>query len=324
MNKKYVSYIRPEFFSEPTKTPIRNGFGDGLVSAGDANEEVVALCCDLVDSTKTADFANAYSNRFIEMGIAEQNMAGVGAGMALGGKIPFITSYAVFCPGRNWDQIRVSICYTNANVKIVGSHAGVSVGPDGATHQALEDIAITRVLPNMTVVVPADATEAKKATEALAEHVGPAYIRLARAATADVFTDKVPFEIGKAHVLRSGSDMSIIACGSMVGQVLFAAEQLFEKGIDAEVINMSTIKPFDKKTVGLSIEKTKKIVTVEEHQVAGGLGSVVAEFASGIGGYPVLRIGIDDHFGESGEPDELWNAYGLSVDAIVEKILHWK
>lgn len=321
MKKNYSEFIDPNFFTNPAKSPIRAGFGQGLVLAGDANESVVALCCDLVESTKTDAFAKKYPLRYFEIGVAEQNLVGVGAGLALSGKIPFVTSYAVFCPGRAWDQVRVSVCYNQANVKIVGSHAGLSVGPDGATHQALEDIAITRVLPNMTVVVPCDAIEARKATVSLAEHQGPAYLRLAREATAIVTTENAPFVLGRGQILRSGKNLTIIACGSMVAQALLAAEKLTDFGLDIEVINMATIKPLDRDLIKTSVEKTKQVVTIEEHQVAGGLGGAVAEYLGELGGYPVEIIGMPDSFGESGKPKELWQKYGLDVESIVTRII---
>jgi transketolase len=308
MNK----FLNPKLFSKDVEmTPTRNGYGDGVVEAGRANPNVVVLCCDLVESTRSLPFAQAFPQRFFEMGVAEQNMAGVGAGMAATGKIPFISSYAVFSPGRNWDQIRVSIAYSNLNVKIMGAHSGISVGPDGATHQALEDIAIMRVLPNMVVLAPCDAHEARKAVLAAAKYVGPVYIRFTREKTPVITRPSTPFEIGKAVVLREGSDVTLIACGPLVYEALLAAEQLSKRGIDAEVINCPSIKPLDKKTILKSVQKTGAAVTVEEHQTTGGLFGAIAEFLSQTNPVPIIPVGMDDTFGESGTPDELLTKYGM-------------
>jgi transketolase len=253
----------------------------------------------------------------VEVGVAEQNLAGLGAGFAHEGFIPFITSYATFSPGRNWDQIRVSICYSQNNVKIIGSHAGISVGPDGATHQAMEDIAITRVLPNMTVLVPADAIEARKATIAAAKLNGPVYIRLAREKTALFTTDDTPFEIGRAQIFREGKDVTIAAAGPQVYYALEAANELAKEGIEAEVINVASVKPLDEKTLVKSVKKTGCIVTAEEHQITGGVGSAVAEALSR--NYPVPQefVGMPDHFGESGEQAELIKKWGMDSKAII-------
>lgn len=306
--------------------PTRDGFGEALVTLGDKNPEVVVLTGDLSESTRCEAFAKKFPDRFIEVGVAEQNMMGLAAGLALAGKIPFLASYAVFNPGRNWDQFRVSVAYSNANVKVVGAHAGVSVGPDGATHQALEDIAITRVLPNVIVVAPCDALETRKATLALAKHVGPAYIRFTREKTPVFTTEDAPFEIGKAHVLWEGKDATIVACGPLVYEALKAAQSLkYEVGIECEVINSATIKPLDVKTIVESAKKTKHVVTVEEHQVTGGLGGAVCEALSEHFPVPVLRVGMPDAFGESGEPKELLEKYGLSSNHIkvaVRKLLN--
>ncbi len=308
MNK----FLNPKLFSKDVEMiPTRNGYGDGVVEAGRANPNVVVLCCDLVESTRSLPFAQAFPQRFFEMGVAEQNMAGVGAGMAATGKIPFISSYAVFSPGRNWDQIRVSIAYSNLNVKIMGAHSGISVGPDGATHQALEDIAIMRVLPNMVVLAPCDAHEARKAVLAAAKYVGPVYIRFTREKTPVITRPSTPFEIGKAVVLREGSDVTLIACGPLVYEALLAAEQLSKRGIDAEVINCPSIKPLDKKTILKSVQKTGAAVTVEEHQTTGGLFGAIAEFLSQTNPVPIIPVGMDDTFGESGTPDELLTKYGM-------------
>lgn len=286
----------------------RDGFGRGLLEAARADERIVGLCADLTDSTRMSYFKNEFPERFLEMGVAEQNMAAVASGLARVGKIPFIASYAVFSPGRNWEQIRTTICYNNQNVKIAGAHAGVSVGPDGATHQALEDIALMRVLPNMIVLVPADYEETRQATLAAAKHKGPVYIRFARHAS-PVFT-KHKFKIGKAEVLHKGKKATIIACGPLVYEALQAGKEA-----DCDVINCSTIKPLDKNTILKSIRKTKKIITVEEHQIAGGLGGAIAELLSG-----VKRIGINDHFGESGRPEELLKKFGLTKEDIIKVI----
>jgi transketolase len=304
---------------EIKQSPIRAGFGQGLVEAGAIDTSIVALSADLVASTKMDEFAKAYPDRYIEVGVAEQNLVTVAAGMALAGKTPFVSSYAAFSPGRNWEQIRTAICLNETNVKIIGSHAGVSVGPDGATHQMLEDIALMRVLPNMTVVVPSDAEEARKATLALAMTKGGAYLRLAREKSPVVTTAKTPFSLGKANVLRTGKDLTIVACGQMVYQSLVAAEKLAKEGIDVEVINAAVIKPFDTHTIIGSAHKTSLVLTVEEGQIAGGLGSVVAETLSDHHPVPMARIGIVDRFGESGEPNQLLEKFGLTAPHIVAR-----
>jgi transketolase len=292
--------------------PTRAGFGRGLKAAGQANELVVALCADLTDSTKMSEFKEAFPNRFVEIGVAEQNLVTVASGMARAGKIPFTSSYAAFSPGRNWEQIRTTIALNDQPVKIVGSHAGVSVGPDGATHQMLEDIALMRVLPNMVVVAPGDAVEAEKATRAIAENGKPSYIRLAREKTPIFSTDKSPFEIGKAYVLREGGDVSLLGTGTMSYQLLVAAEKLKEHGIDAEVVHVPTIKPLDDETILASVKKTGRAVTVEEAQVKGGFGGAVAELLSEELPTPMKRIGMQDRYGESGTPDELLEHFGLT------------
>lgn len=299
--------------------PIRAGFGRGLLAAGQRDKNVVALCADLTESTKMDAFANAFPERFVEIGVAEQNLATVAAGLALAGKQPFIASYAAFSPGRNWEQIRTTICLNDTNVKIVGSHAGVSVGADGATHQMLEDIALMRVLPNMRVVVPCDSVEAEKATLALAASPGPAYLRLARDKTPVVTTPETPFTLGKAQVLRAGKDMTLVACGPMVYQALVAAETLARAGVEAEVINCAVIKPLDSVTILASARRTGKVITVEEAQAAGGLGGAVAELLSEHEPLPLARIGIADQFGQSGAPNELLEHYGLTAKHIVER-----
>jgi transketolase len=297
----------------------REGFGEAMVVLGRKNEAVVALSGDLRESLRMVEFGKLFPERFVEVGVAEQNMAGVAAGMALCGKIPFVCSFAVFSPGRNWDQIRVSIAYTNANVKIVGGHTGISVGSDGATHQALEDIALMRVLPNMIVVVPADAVQAGKATLAIANHVGPCYLRLTRPKTAVFMSAASSFEIGKAQVLREGNDATIFACGPLVYHALLAAKEL-EGDVSVEVINVHTIKPLDEKTVIDSARKTGKVITLEDHQVNGGLGGAVAEVLGEKCPTKMIRMGMKDVFGESGETNELMVKYGMDKNAIVGKI----
>ena len=296
--------------------PIRKGFGRGLKIAGEKDVNVVAACADLTDSTQMSLFKESFPERFVEIGVAEQNLVTVGAGLAAMGKIPFVSSYAAFSPGRNWEQIRTTICLNNLPVRVVGSHAGISVGPDGATHQMLEDIALMRVLPNMVVIVPGDSMEAEKATLALASDARPAYLRLAREATPIITTDKTPFTIGKAYVYRSGTDVSIMTTGAMTYQAMIAAEKLAKDGIDAEVVHIPTIKPLDNVTILASAKKTKHVITVEEAQIAGGLGGAIAELLSEEHPTKLLRIGMRDRFGESGSPDELLEHFGLTAKHI--------
>ena len=299
--------------------PTRNGFGDGLVALGKEHEEVVAFGADLTDSTRVGVFRDAFPDRFIEVGIAEQNMAVIAAGMSKEGKVPFISTYGVFCPGRNWDQVRISIAYNKTNVKIAGAHAGISVGPDGATHQALEDIALMRVLPNMTVMAPCDAVQTQKATEAAYAIDGPVYLRFAREKTAVFTTDDTPFEVGKAQVLVKGHDATIVACGPFVYEALQAAESL-RGDVACEVINLHTIKPIDRKALVASAKKTGCVVTVEEHQVMGGMGSAVAEVLAKERPVPMRFVGMQDSFGESGQPEELLKKYGMTTESIVEAV----
>jgi transketolase len=296
--------------------PIRKGFGRGLQEAGNRYQNVVAACADLTDSTQMSLFKAAYPERFIEVGVAEQNLVTVGSGMAAMGKVPFVSSYAAFMPGRCWEQIRTTICLNNQPVKLVGSHAGVSVGADGATHQMLEDMALMRVLPNMVVIAPADSVEAEKATLAMAKDKRPNYIRLAREATPVFTTKDTPFEIGKAYVYAEGEDVTIIATGTMTYQALVAAEKLFKQGIDAEVIHCPTIKPLDADTIIRSAKRTKRVITVEEGQAAGGLGAAVAELLREHYPVPIRRIGMQDRFGESGDPTELLDHFGLDAKHI--------
>jgi transketolase len=296
--------------------PIRAGFGRGLVEAGRRNKQVVGICADLTGSTKMDEFAKMFPDRFIEAGIAEQNIVTVGSGLAAMGKVPFVSSYAAFSPGRNWEQIRTTICLNDRPVKIIGSHAGLSVGPDGATHQVLEDMALMRVLPNMLVFAPCDAVEAEKITLAMAENDKPNYLRLAREETPIITTTKTPFVIGKAYVFHEGSDITLIATGTMTYHALVAAAMLKKDGISAEVIHVPTIKPLDEQTILRSAKKTGAVITAEEGQIAGGLGGAVAELLSEQLPVPLRRIGINDHFGESGTPAELFRHFGLDATHI--------
>lgn len=298
----------------------RDGFGRGLLAAGKKYPNVWVVSADLSESTRVTDFAAAYPKRFVEVGVAEQNALGVAAGLSFEGVIPFVCSFAVFSPGRTWDQLRVSVCYSNANVKIVGHHTGVSVGADGATHQALEDVAITRCLPNLTVIVPADAAEAERATLAAARHRGPVYLRLGREPGA-AFTNKLnkKFTIGKANILRRGRDVTIIGCGPLLERCLQAADILHTQGVSAEVINCHTIKPLDAATLLKSVRKTGAVVTVEEHQAAGGLGSAVAELLAVSKPTPQEFVAMPNQFGQSGAPQSLLTYYGFTARAIVQK-----
>lgn len=310
MTQMYLTaWDRKEAVSEP----IRKGFGRGLLQAGKDDERIVAACADLTASTAMDLFQKEFPDRFVEIGVAEQNLVTVGAGMAAMGKVPFVSSYAAFSPGRNWEQIRTTICLNNQPVRIVGSHAGISVGPDGATHQMLEDIALMRVLPNMVVIAPCDSVEAEKATLALAADKRPAYLRLAREATPVLTTTKTPFEIGKAYVFREGKDVTLLGTGTMTYHMLAAAELLAKDGIDAEVIHVPTIKPLDAHTIVKSLHKTGAAVTAEEAQIKGGFGGAVAELLSEQYPAPLYRIGMQDRFGESGKPEELMTHFGLDA-----------
>lgn len=303
--------------------PTRDGFGLGFLQAADENPAVVGLCADLTESTRMEAFAKKYPARFVEMGVAEQNMASVASGLAAVGKIPFITSYAMFSPGRNWEQIRTTICYNNRNVKIIGSHAGVSVGPDGATHQAIEDIAIMRVIPNMRVFAPCDMHEAKKITYAVSKINGPDYIRLTREKTPVFTTEETPFEIGKAQIFWDADgmpDVAIIACGPLVHNAVLAAAELEKGGMKIRVINYSSIKPIDEETIIHAAKDAGAIVTVEEHQVSGGMGSAVAEVLAKNYPVPIEFIGVQNRFGESGNPNELVEAFGMGVSHIKEAV----
>jgi transketolase len=313
--------LNPKLFSNDIEMKsTRDGFSEGLLLAAEENPNVVALCADLTESVKMDAFAKKYPERFVEMGIAEQSMASVASGMAHEGKVPFMASYAIFSPGRNWEQIRTTICYNNANVKIIGSHGGVTVGEDGGSHQCLEDIALARVLPNMTVIVPCDAIEAKKAILAVSRIKTPAYIRLSRPKTPVITTEETPFEIGKSQVMyrSENAQVGIVATGPFLYNSIVAARVLAEEGITASVLNLSTIKPLD--TEGLlkfAKESGGKIVTVEEHQIAGGMGSALAEFFAEQFPIAMEFVGVKDRFGQSGKPEELINHYGLDREAII-------
>jgi transketolase len=306
------------------RVPLRNGFGEGLVFAADNNTHVMGLCADLTGSTKMDAFAKKYPERFIEMGVAEQNLSTVAAGLAKMGKIPYFSSYAMFSPGRNWEQIRTTICYNDVHAILVGSHAGVSVGPDGATHQAIEDIAITRVIPNMTVLVPADVHEARKATEAAANLSGAVYLRLAREKTPVVTTPDTPFTVGKAYYAwkskKERADVTLIVAGPLLHNALLVAKELEEKDIGVTVVNCHTVKPLDTETIIQSAKNAGAVVTIEEHQVAGGMGSAVAECLAKNYPVPIEFIGVLDRFGESGEPDELLEHFGMGTTHIIKAV----
>ena len=335
-------HLNPKLFEEDIEqVPTRDGFGEGLVLAGEADKNVVALCADLTESTRIQAFKDKFPERYFEVGVAEQNLVTVASGMAAVGKVPFTSSYATFSPGRNWEQIRTTIAYNDQPVKIIGSHAGISVGPDGATHQALEDLALMRALPNMVVISPADAIEAKKATQAIARNGKPTYLRLSRDKVPVITTEQTPFEIGKAEVFYGRSDLrnghnysssdsgsrsdlevvTIIATGQMVYRALMVAKKLETHRISVRVINCHTIKLLDKKTILKAAEDTGAIVTVEEHQIHGGLGGAVAELVSQHYPVPIKIIGIEDRFGESGEPNELLEKFGLTIDAIEKAVV---
>jgi transketolase len=320
-----MSYaLNPKVYDDDVQyEPIRAGFGRGLVKAGESNEAVVALCADLTESTQMHLFREAFPTRFIEIGIAEQNLVTVASGLARAGKVPFTSSYAAFSPGRNWEQIRTTAALNNQPVKVVGSHAGVSVGPDGATHQMLEDIALMRVLPNMVVVAPGDSIEAEKATQAIAQNGKPTYLRLAREKTPIFSTAESPFVLGKAYVLRDGHDVALFGTGTMTYQLLIAAQLLAKKGIEAEVVHVPTIKPLDEQVLLAAAKKTGRVVTAEEAQAAGGFGSAITELLTEKLPMPVKRIGMNDRFGESGSPSELMDYFGLSGEKIAENLTDW-
>ncbi|MBX3194151.1 MAG: transketolase family protein [Microbacteriaceae bacterium] len=305
---------------DPAHEPIRFGFGRGLVRAGAADDRVVALCADLTESTQMHAFKERFPERFIEVGVAEQNLVTVASGMARAGRIPFTSSYAAFSPGRNWEQIKTTACLNDQPVKIVGSHTGLNVGPDGATHQMLEDIALMRVLPNMVVVAPGDSIEAEKATMALASNGSPGYLRLARDPTPIFTTDESPFTLGRAYVIRAGTDLSLLGTGTMTFELLVAAEVLDRTGVHAEVLHVPTVKPLDARTILASAAKTGLVVTAEEAQVAGGFGSAVAELLSAELPTRLVRLGVEDRFGESGRPRELLEKFGLTGEHIAARV----
>ncbi len=323
-------HLNPRLFdADIEQKPIRDGYGDGLVLAGEADKNVVALCADLTESTRSEAFSKKYPERFFECGVAEQNMATIAAGLGVSGKIPFIASYATFSPGRNYEQIRTTIAYNDSNVKIAGHHAGISVGPDGATHQATEDIAIMRAMPNMLVFVPCDAIEAKKATLAAAKLWGPVYLRFAREKSPVITTEATPFVPGKAQIfwspsLRSGQLsrplVLIIACGALVYNALLAAKELEKEKIGTVVLNNASIKPMDEETILELVKKYPAVVTVEEHQIYGGLGGAIAELLAKNHPAPMEFVGLKDTFGESGSPSELIEKYGMGVKDIMKAV----
>lgn len=309
--------------------PIRDGYGEGLIIAGEDDANVVVLCADLTESTRSEPFQKKFPNRFFEIGVAEQNLATIAAGLGVSGKIPFISSYAAFSPGRNWEQIRTTISYNNSNVKIAGAHTGISVGPDGATHQAVEDIATMRVMANMRVLAPCDWIEAKKATIAAAKIWGPVYLRFAREKTPVITTEETPFTPGKALILWQSKkpQVAIIACGPLVYQALVAAHELEQEKIGTLVLDSHTIKPLDEAGILAAAKKCGAVVTVEEHQVTGGLGGAIAEFLAKKHPTPMEFIGLQNTFGESGSPAQLLEKYGMEVKDIknaVKKVLKRK
>ncbi len=317
--------LNPKLFNPDVEAePIRKGFGKGLLKAGEENKNVVGLSADLTESTQMHLFADKFPERFVQVGVAEQNLVTVASGMAAMGKIPFCSSYAMFSPGRNWEQIRTTISYNDRKVIIAGSHAGISVGPDGGTHQALEDIALMRVLPNMDVISPCDSIEARKATLALVNSKGPAYLRLAREKTPIITTEETPFAFGKEEIFwlpEVGlAEVGIIVSGGLVYNALLAAKELEEEGIKTKVLNMSTIKPMDNNAVIALAKEAKKIVTVEEHQVMGGMGSAVAEILAREFPVPIEFIGVQDQYGQSGAPNELIEHYKMGKTAIKEAV----
>jgi transketolase len=300
------------------QVPTRNGFGEGLIEAGRRNRNVLAICADLSESTRMLGFKEAFPDQYIEIGVSEQLLVAMAGGLASAGKIPWIASYAMFNPGRSWEQVRTIMALNETNVKIAGAHAGVSVGPDGATHQAIEDIAIMRVIPHMTVIVPCDAVQTKKATLALTQLVGPAYLRFGREKSAIVTNEQTPFEIGKAQVVREGADVAIIACGILLYNALVAAQELAAEGIEALVLNNHTIKPMDEAAVIDAAQHCGTVVTVEEHQVQAGMGSRVAEILAQSHPVPIEFVGVRDTFGQSGDPAELIEYYGMGTASIRE------
>lgn len=317
--------LNPKIFNDDVEqVPIRKGFGEGLAQAGEINKNIVALCADLTESTQMHFFKQKYPERFVEIGVAEQNLATVGSGMAAMGKYPFVSSYAMFSPGRNWEQIRTTITYNDRHVVIVGSHAGVSVGPDGGTHQAIEDIALMRVLPRISVISPCDAIQARKATLALAHDPRAAYLRLAREKTPLITTEDTPFELGKGQIFYKPDGVAvvaIIATGALVANAIRVARDLEKKGVKVIVANIHTIKPLDTELLLALAKSTRAIVTVEEHQIAGGFGSAISEFLSQTLPTPIEFLGVHDQYGQSGTPNELIEHYGMGRDAITKAVL---
>ncbi len=317
-------HLSPKIFENNIEQkPLRDGYGEGLITAGEKNSNVVVLCADLKESTRCHWFAEKFPERFFEVGVAEQNMATIAAGLGVSGKIPFIASYATFSPGRNWEQIRTTAAYNNSNVKIAGHHAGISTGPDGATHQAIEDIAIMRAIPDIKVIVPCDAIEARKATIAAAQIWGPVYLRFAREKTPLITTEETPFTPGKAEIFWESTNgrkaqVAIIAAGPILYQTLLAAKELEKEKIGAVVINCHTIKPLDVQKIIEVAKKCGAVVTAEEHNVIGGLGGAVAETLAKNYPVPMEFIGMQDCFGESGQPEELAKKYELTSNDIVK------
>jgi len=323
-NNKSKIKLKNKIIKNEIKMPeilssCRDGFGEGILEIAKKNKNVVALTADLKPSLKLTKFEKELPNQFFDLGISEQNMMSAAAGMCINNKIPFVTSFAVFNPGRNWDQLRVSVCYSNSNVKIIGSHAGLTTGEDGATHQALEDIAITRVLPNITVIVPCDKEETKKATIAAAKYKGPVYIRFSREKSLEITNKKTKFEIGKANTIKTGKDITIIATGITVQFALEAEKILKKQNISTNIINLHTIKPLDKNTILKYAKKTNCILTIEEHQKIGGMGSAIAEFLIETYPIPIEIIGVEDTFGESGKGYELLEKYKISTKEIIKR-----
>ena len=312
--------LRADFYTQPRVGEVRAGFGQGLVRAAQANSQVVALCADLTTSVGMGQFRDQFPGRFVQVGVAEQNLVTLAAGFAQAGKIPFAASYAAFSPGRNWEQIRTTICLNNQPVKVIGSHVGLNVGPDGATHQMLEDIALMRALPRMVVLAPGDETEAAALTQLMAASNQPSYMRMPRQASRVFMATHADFASGRAYILRPGTDASLIGTGTMTAELLLVAEQLAEHGLSLEVVHVPTIKPLDTATILGSLRKTGLAITAEEAQVAGGFGSAISELTSQHMPMPVLRLGVEDRFGQSGSAQELLQAYGLTAQAMALRI----
>ncbi len=312
--------LAANIYDNVEKIPTRDGYGHGLVEMGKDNQRIVVLCADLSDSTRAQWFADKYPDRFVEVGISEQDMMGLAAGLAAVGKIPYVSTYGVFCTGRAWDQMRTTVAYGDFNVKIASAHGGVSVGADGATHQSLEEIALSRVLPNMKVVVPTDYWETKKATLESARIHGPMVIRFGREKVPVITTPETPFRFGKAETFRFGNDVAIFACGPMVYEALIAAKELEKRNIEARVINLHTIKPIDEEAIITAAKETGAIVTAEEHQITAGFGSAIAEVVVEHYPVPMKRVGVLDRFGESGEPDQLMVEFNLKSTDIIKAV----